>query len=279
MNATATRTAGAARTRSSAASRAYERRIARRSEPGVVAGSPASRLHIDGRVGFVALLLVLLGGGLAATLLLTTASAEGSYQLSAARSANTELAQRKASLEREVESANSAPVLAQAAASLGMVPAVDPARLVVAPDGGVAVVGTAKPADGVPPAPLDKPVQTRAAQATTGQSGAPTTSTDRATESRRMQLSGPGAATTTAPATSAPVTTAPAATAPAASAPATSAPATPTPAAAASAPATPDAAGAPSSRSEEGQLVPVNTSTATGPTADATGAAPAAVAR
>ncbi|MFZ2172870.1 MAG: hypothetical protein WAW17_02325, partial [Rhodococcus sp. (in: high G+C Gram-positive bacteria)] len=85
----------------------------------------------------------------------TTRSAEDSYQLSAARAHNQSLTEQKAALERDVETANSAPELAEEAAKLGMVPANDPARLVVHPDGNVEVVGKPAPASGTPVPPLD----------------------------------------------------------------------------------------------------------------------------
>ncbi|EOM78134.1 hypothetical protein Rrhod_0469 [Rhodococcus rhodnii LMG 5362] len=111
-----------------------------------------------GRVPFVAIVLALLVCGLAVTLVLTTRSAENSYRLGAAMEHNQSLSEQKAALARDVESANSAPQLANRAAELGMVPAIDPARLIVHPDGAVDVVGTPAPAEGTPAPPLDRPV-------------------------------------------------------------------------------------------------------------------------
>ncbi|NLG54726.1 MAG: hypothetical protein GX542_03620 [Rhodococcus sp.] len=108
------------------------------------------------RVPFVATIIGMLTLGLAVTLLLTTRAAEDSYQLSAARSHNQSLAEQRAALGRDVQTANSAPRLAEAATALGLVPAVDPARLVVHPDGSVEVVGTPIPAAGTPVPPLDR---------------------------------------------------------------------------------------------------------------------------
>ncbi|OZD04727.1 hypothetical protein CH275_15155 [Rhodococcus sp. 06-235-1A] len=147
--------------RSGAALRAYERRQQRASiHTSDSARGSGARPSIDGsaiaaRIPFVALIIGLLAIGLGLTLLLTTRSAGDSYDLSAAKAANTELAQQRASLQRDVELAESAPELARKAAGLGMVPAKNPARLIVAPDGGVQVVGTPAPADGAPVAPLD----------------------------------------------------------------------------------------------------------------------------
>ncbi|MEV0948751.1 hypothetical protein [Rhodococcus sp. NPDC049939] len=143
--------------RSGAAERAYEKRSRRASAHGssAVAASGRNRTAFAARIPFVATIIGLLGLGLVTTLLLTTRSAEDSYQLSAARAHNQFLAQEKAALQRDVETANSAPKLAEEAAKLGMVPAKDPARLVVHEDGSVEVVGTPAPASGSPVPPLD----------------------------------------------------------------------------------------------------------------------------
>ena len=65
------------------------------------------------------------------------------------------LQQQKEALERDVREAESAPALAEAARKQGMIPTRDTAHLVQAPDGNWVVVGTPKPADGVPPPPLN----------------------------------------------------------------------------------------------------------------------------
>ncbi|UGT41016.1 hypothetical protein LTV02_34480 [Nocardia yamanashiensis] len=152
----ARRVQAADRVKSGAAQRAYAKRKNRagRTElPPMLrrTGDPMPR----GRMYFVATIIALLGCGLAMTLLLTTRATEDSYQLGAARRHNTQLADEKAALQREVEAADSAPELAQRAAELGMIPAKDPARLVIGPDGQVIVVGTPTPAQGSPAAPLN----------------------------------------------------------------------------------------------------------------------------
>ena len=110
------------------------------------------------RIPFVVSIIGLFSFGLAVTLLLTTRSAEVSYQLSDAREFTQSLVEQKAALERDFQSRNSAPELANQASALGMVPAKDPARLVVHPDGSVEVVGTPAPASAEPLPPLDAPV-------------------------------------------------------------------------------------------------------------------------
>jgi hypothetical protein len=185
--------------RSTAAQRAYDRRRQRAS---VVGGHSAPAVStvatprgIVARIPFVATVIGLLCLGLATTLLLTTRAAEDSYELADARAHNQSLREQTAALERDVAAGNSAPVLAEKAAGLGLIPVKDPARLVMEADGTVNVVGTPKPAEGKPVAPLDRapdPViapapQTRAPRPTaTTPSPAPTT---------------PAAPTTTPPAT------------------------------------------------------------------------------
>ena len=137
--------------RSSAASKAYERRRQRAvavlgdEGPAVL---PKRVTALRARIPFVASIIALLSCGLALTLMLTTRAAEDSYQLSAARAENLRMAQERAALERDVQAADAAPDLAARARDLGMIPARDPARLIVAADGGVAVVGTPAPAEG-----------------------------------------------------------------------------------------------------------------------------------
>ncbi|MFD6881357.1 MULTISPECIES: hypothetical protein [unclassified Rhodococcus (in: high G+C Gram-positive bacteria)] len=146
--------------RSTAAQRAYQRRNQRAAQLGVPVAQTRGRTTGGGRVRtripFVATILALLGVGMAATLLLTSGAAEDTYHLSTARAHNETLIQQRAVLQRDVEAGNSAPVLAVEAAKLGMIPSSQVARIVVAEDGSVRVVGEAVPAQGAPPAPLNR---------------------------------------------------------------------------------------------------------------------------
>ncbi|WP_305091698.1 hypothetical protein [Prescottella sp. R16] len=150
--------------RSTAAQRAYDRRRQRASGPEQrpaasarpVPSQESSARRISARVPFVATIIALLCLGLATTLLLTTRAAEDSYELADARAHNQSLREQTAAVQREVAAGNSAPVLASKAAELGLIPAKDPARLVLGTDGAVAVVGTPKPAEGTPVPPLDR---------------------------------------------------------------------------------------------------------------------------
>lgn len=148
--------------RSTAAQRAYQRRNQRAAQLGVKgesrgAATATQQPKVATRIPFVATILALLGVGMAVTLLLTTRAAEDSYQLSAARAYNETLMQERAVLQRDVEAGNSAPVLAEKAAELGMIPTGGVARLVVGEDGSVQVVGTPTAAQGAPAAPLNPP--------------------------------------------------------------------------------------------------------------------------
>jgi hypothetical protein len=107
------------------------------------------------KVPFVVLVIGSLGAGLGLTLWLSTDSAERSYQLSTARQQNRLLREQKEALERDVLEAQSAPALAEAARGLGMIPTRDTAHLIQDPTGNWMVVGTPKPAQGVPPPPLN----------------------------------------------------------------------------------------------------------------------------
>jgi hypothetical protein len=107
------------------------------------------------KVPFVVLVIGSLGAGLGLTLWLSTDAAERSYQLGSARQRTELLQQEKEALERDVQQAQSAPALAEAARGLGMIPTRDTAHLVQDPSGNWVVVGTPKPAQGVPPPPLN----------------------------------------------------------------------------------------------------------------------------
>ncbi|RDH75899.1 hypothetical protein DVS77_24545 [Mycolicibacterium moriokaense] len=110
------------------------------------------------RVPFVVLVIGSLGLGLGVTLWLSTDAAERSYQLGNARQTNQALSQQKEALERDVLEAQAAPALAESARKLGMIPSRDTAHLVQDPAGNWIVVGTPKPAEGVPPPPLNTPL-------------------------------------------------------------------------------------------------------------------------
>lgn len=145
-----TRKAAPARSRTAAAQRAYARRAHREGrrvehpvEDDLDRGS--------GRAPFVVLIIVVLTVGVAATLWLSTQAVADSYRLEEVKQEADRLAERAAELQREVTENESAASLAERAKAMGMVPAGDPARLIVQPDGTVVLVGEPTPVQ--PPAP------------------------------------------------------------------------------------------------------------------------------
>ena len=150
------------RGRSAAAQRAYARRAHREGRP----AERAPRAGHDedrtgGRASFVILIITLLAVGVAGTLWLSTQAIADSYRLDNAKQEADQLAERADQLQRDVTKAESASALAERARGMGMVPAGDPARLVVKPNGRVVVVGEPTRAEKPkPPAkhkPTDKP--------------------------------------------------------------------------------------------------------------------------
>lgn len=151
---TKTRKAAPARSRTAAAQRAYARRAQRE-------GRRVERPVEDdldrgsGRASFVVLIIVVLTVGVASTLWLSTQAIADSYRLEEAKQEADRLAERAAELQREVTENESAASLAERAKAMGMVPAGDPARLIVQPDGTVVLVGEPTPVQ--PPAPPTPP--------------------------------------------------------------------------------------------------------------------------
>lgn len=171
----ARRVQAADRVKSGAAQRAYAKRRVRAEQLTETPRLPRTTSAMSGRIPFVAAIIAMLGCGLALTLLLTTRAAEDSYQLSDARQLNRTLAEERAALQREVEAADSAPELAARARELGMIPADDPARLLIAPDGAVIVVGTPTPVQGAPAPPLNTTPRDPANPAAQGEQVVPLT--------------------------------------------------------------------------------------------------------
>ena len=139
------------RGRSPAVARAYARR-AQRTAPRH--GCPDSA---DARTPFVMLVMALLAMALIATLWLSTAATADSYHLESARKTVRNLTERSEGLSRAVATLETAPELARRARELGMVPAGDPARLIVGSDGTVTLVGEPRRAVAPPPPPPPPP--------------------------------------------------------------------------------------------------------------------------
>ncbi|MBV9160846.1 MAG: septum formation initiator [Pseudonocardiales bacterium] len=154
------RDTGAPRGRSPAVARAYARRAQR---TGARHGGFESA--DAGRTPFVLLVMVLLGMALVSTLWLSTAATADSYHLQNARTVARNLAERSESLNREVATLETAPELARRARELGMVPAGNPARLIVRPDGTVSLIGQPRRATAPAPPPAVAPASPAAATA------------------------------------------------------------------------------------------------------------------
>jgi hypothetical protein len=139
--------------RSAAADRAYARRAQRTDR----AAGPAPAVKSERRVGsasratFVVLVMVLLVGGVVATLWFSTQATADAYRLEQAKKDTAALSVQVAQLQRQVAEQDSAPSLGARALQLGMVPAGDPAHLVVGADGTVTMIGTPSVAQIPPP--------------------------------------------------------------------------------------------------------------------------------
>ncbi|MEU9821339.1 septum formation initiator [Pseudonocardia alni] len=128
-----------------------------------------------GRAKFVLVVMVLLVSGLIATLWLSTAAAADSYSLQAARERTASLTEQSEALRKEVTVLQSPGSLADRAAAQGMVRVTDPARLVVAPDGRVDVVGEPSAAVAAAPPAADAPAPQAPPAQQAQQPGAATT--------------------------------------------------------------------------------------------------------
>ena len=109
------------------------------------------------RVPFVVLVIGSLGAGLGTTLWLSTDAAERSYS-SARPARRIRLCCNRRKRWSATSSRRRPPALAEAARELGMIPSRDTAHLVQDPAGNWIVVGAPKPAEGVPPPPLNSPL-------------------------------------------------------------------------------------------------------------------------
>ncbi|WLP90396.1 hypothetical protein [Gordonia sp. NB41Y] len=160
------RVTGSRATRSKAAQRAIDRhskrldtddRRSRRSSTKTDTGAGRLRSRTSApitlrerliRVPIVVPVLALLALGLGLSLWLSTKAAQDSYDLGVARKENQSLTDQRDALKRAYESGSSAPELSDKAAALGMIPAKNPARMVVGPNGRPRIVGDPSPAAG-----------------------------------------------------------------------------------------------------------------------------------
>lgn len=152
-----------ARGRSAAAERAFARRAQRTGQP--AGAQPERRPGSAGRVTFVILVIVLLIGGVVTTLWFSTQATADAYRLEQAKNTTNQLQVSVGQLQQQVARQDSPQWLGQQAHRLGMIPAGDPAHLVVGANGRVSVIGT--PSAAQPPPPPPKP--TTAAPSSTAQ--------------------------------------------------------------------------------------------------------------
>ncbi|AFR49650.1 hypothetical protein [Gordonia sp. KTR9] len=146
-------------TRSRAAQRALDRRHRRtaagRAAPSRRTGGGLSMTGVSLRerlqhTPFVVPVIALLVLGLGLSLWLSTKAAQDSYKLGIERTQNQSLIDQRDALKRTYESGNSAPELSDKAARLGMIPADNPARMIVDDPRRPRVVGKPVPASGRP---------------------------------------------------------------------------------------------------------------------------------
>jgi cell division protein FtsL len=128
----------ATRGRTTAAQRAYARKASRKKRLRLPVG-----LKSASRTPFVLLVMALLAAGVMATLFLSISAVSDSYRLEDAKKKTTDLTSRVEQLKADVAKGESPEVLYDEARKLGMVPAPDPARIKVNPDGSISVTGSA----------------------------------------------------------------------------------------------------------------------------------------
>lgn len=146
------------RGRSAAAERAYARR-AQRSPRADAATKPQveRKQGSASRATFVVAVMALLVGGVVATLWFSTQATADAYKLEQAKNTTNQLAVQVGQLQQQVAQQDSPPSLAARAQQLGMIPAGDPAHLVVGTNGKVTVIGTPSAAEPPPPPVTSKP--------------------------------------------------------------------------------------------------------------------------
>ena len=106
-----------------------------------MAGAVRAEVGLAG-TPFVLLVMGLLAAGVMATLFLSISAVADSYRLEDAQKKTADLTSRVEQLKADVAKGESPDVLYDEARKLGMVPAPDPARIKVNPDGSVSVTGS-----------------------------------------------------------------------------------------------------------------------------------------
>lgn len=179
----------AERGRSTAAQKAYARR-AQRTAAVEHGGPPPALFKLrlpQSRASFVLLMMSLLGAGVALTLWLTTQAIADSYKLDKVRAETAQLSERTERLQREVAREQTVAALDRKARGLGMVPAGDPARILVTESGWKKLIGEPTPAQPQPqPQPQPEP-QTQRPPAEESERAETNRDSEREPEQRREQ--------------------------------------------------------------------------------------------
>ena len=135
------------------------------------------------RVPFALLITGLIVGGMSLLLMLNTASAANEVKRHDIAQQDESIAAQVQELQNEVAESAAPQNLAAAAAALGMVPALNPAFLVVASDGAVRVLGSPAPVTPLYIAPPPAPHTQTATATSTATSTSTATATSTATTS------------------------------------------------------------------------------------------------
>jgi hypothetical protein len=168
-------------------------------------GSPGPK-HAP-RVPFAVLVVTLIAGGMGLLLLLNTASAANEVRRHDLAAQDAGVAAQVQELENEVAASSAPGNLAQAAAELGMVPAGNPAFLVVGADGSVRVMGRPAPVSGAAVARI--PAKTKPKKTTSPTKTAKSSKTASSNKSKTASSKSTGAGHSTASTKTAPATPTP----------------------------------------------------------------------
>lgn len=166
----------ATRGRTTAAQRAYARKANRKQR--WLRAVPTGLPKLAPRTPFVLLVMALLAAGVLVTLFLSISAVSDSYRLEDAKKKTTDLNSRVEQLKADVAKGESPEVLYDEARKLGMVPAPDPGRIKVNPDGSVSLTGspvpattttTPPPSTSTPPPASGQPANSSSTNASTSQ--------------------------------------------------------------------------------------------------------------
>jgi hypothetical protein len=179
--------------------RSAPKRAAQKTHDWRISGAPREQSAKGApRVPFALLITGLISGGLAALLGLNTMAAANELRRHDLAGKDVSVAAELQQLQDDVAASGAPGNLARAAEALGMVPAGNPAFLVIGPDGRVRILGSAAPATApplpVPPKPKPKPTAT-----STKTSGKPKPSSTKTSPKPATRTAPHGTSTTASP--------------------------------------------------------------------------------